>query len=400
MSESRLQYLFNAYFHKTATVKERDELMDLLAQSQNDAEVKTLLTETWSQFNSQNQLFNDEQGDEMLSNILQKQTPETNIPVIDLNKNNHSFRWIRIAAAAVLIIAISGIAIWIQTKKTQPQIAQSKKITPQATGPITAGGNKATLTLADGTNIILDSTHKGELVKQGNVKVTKINAATLAYNAENENSEDVVYNTLSTPNGGQYQLILPDGSKVWLNASSSIHFPTIFKGKERKVTVTGEAYFEVAKNAAMPFKIAVKDAVVEVLGTHFDIMAYDDENTLNTTLLEGSVKITKGNIKKMLVPGQQSLINTAGEINIKDADIEEVMAWKNGWFQFNAFDIKMVMRQVSRWYNVEVVYEGKIPDGHFTGIVSRGNDIFQVLKIMESSGVRFKIEGRKVIVLS
>jgi len=129
-------------------------------------------------------------------------------------------------------------------------------------------------------------------------------------------------------------------------------------------------------------------------------MAYDDENSLNTTLLEGSVKITKGNIKKMLTPGQQSLINKAGEISIKDADIEEVMAWKNGWFQFNAFDIKMVMRQVSRWYNVEVVYEGKIPDGHFTGIVSRDNDIFQVLEIMQSGGVRFKIEGRKVIVSS
>jgi len=400
MSESRIQYLFNAYFNKTATAKERDEWMDLLAQSKNDAEVKTLLTETWSQFNSQNQLFSDKQGDEMLSNILQKEIPGTNTPDIELNKNSHSFKWIRIAAAAVLIIAISGIAIWLQTKKTQPQIAQSTKNTPQATAPITAGGNKATLTLADGTSIILDSTHKGELVKQGKVKITKVNTATLAYNAENENSEEVVYNTLSTPNGGQYQLILPDGSKVWLNASSSIHFPTVFKGKERTVTVTGEAYFEVAKNAAMPFKITVKDMVVEVLGTHFDIMAYDDENSLNTTLLEGSVKVTKGHIKKMLIPGQQSIINTAGEINIKDADIEEVMAWKNGWFQFNAFDIKMVMRQVSRWYNVEVVYEGKIPDGHFTGIVSRDNDIFQVLKIMESGGVRFKIEGRKVIVLS
>ena len=139
---------------------------------------------------------------------------------------------------------------------------------------------------------------------------------------------------------------------------------------------------------------------VEVLGTHFNVMAYDDENSMNTTLLEGSVKISKGVIKKMLVPGQQSVINSTGEINIVDADMEEVMAWKNGWFQFNAADIKTVMRQISRWYAVEVVYEGKIPDGHYSGAVSRDNDIFQVLKIMQSGGVRFKIEGRKVIVLS
>ncbi len=399
MSQSRLNYLFHAYFNKTATANERDELMELLAQSNSDEQVKELLTQTWQQFSSQTNLFSDSQGVEMLSNILRKQTAEVSAPVIELNKNSRSFKWLRIAAA-ILIVAAGAIGIWLPNKKEQPQIALVKKIMPQASTPITAGGNKATLTLADGSTIILDSIHRGTLTKQGDVNIIKVNTATLAYNAGNENSDEVVYNTLSTPNGGQYQLILPDGSKVWLNASSSIRFPTIFKGKVRDVTVTGEVYFEVAKNAAMPFKVSAKDMIVEVLGTHFDVMAYDDESSMNTTLLEGSVKISKGGLKKMLLPGQQSIVNTGGDMNIKDADIEEVMAWKNGWFQFNASDIKMVMRQISRWYNVEIVYEGKIPEGHFTGMVNRENDIFQVLKIMQSGGVRFKIEGRKVFVLS
>ena len=399
MSESRLHYLFNAYFNKIATAKERDELMELLLQSKNDEQVKAFLTQSWQQYKSQNNLFSDSRGEEMLSNILQKEKLTATAPVIELYKTGPSFKWMRIAAAA-LILAIGGIGFWLVTKQTGQQIAQSKLAAPKSAIPITAGGNKAILTLADGSSIVLDSTHQGTLAKQGNVKIIKLNTTTLAYNAGEAKRQEVVYNTLSTPSGGQYQLILPDGSKVWLNASSSIHFPTIFKGKERSVTITGEAYFEVAKNAAMPFRISVKDMQVEVLGTHFNIMAYDDENSMNTTLLEGSVKVTKGAVNKLLAPGQQSVINTAGEISIKDADIEEVMAWKNGWFQFNAYDIKMVMRQISRWYDVEVMYEGKIPTGHFTGLVSRDNDIKQVLKIMQSGGVRFKIIGRKVIVLS
>jgi ferric-dicitrate binding protein FerR (iron transport regulator) len=228
----------------------------------------------------------------------------------------------------------------------------------------------------------------------------KLNMATLAYNAANGNSKEIVYNTLSTPRGGQYQLILQDGTKVWLNSSSSIHFPTTFRGRERKVAITGEAYFEVAKNSAMPFKITVKDVEVRVLGTHFNIMAYDDENSINTTLLEGSVKISKGSSNKMLAPGEESIVNKNGDINVIVADIEEVMAWKNGWFQFNAADIQKVMRQISRWYDVEIVYEGKIPISHFSGMISRGNNISQVLAILKAGGVQLKIEGRKIIVLS
>lgn len=398
MSQSRLSYLFKVYFNKTATPNERDELMELLMHDENDEQLKMLLTNTWQAFNSQQQLFNDKQGDDMFVNILNKEKELKNVsPAIIVKR---SFSWVKFAAAAMFIITAGSVYFWLNKIKISPQTVQAKIISTKVTPVIAAGTNKAVLTLADGSNIVLDSMGQGILAKQGNAKVIKLNTTTLAYNATDENNQEVLYNTLATPNGGKYQLILPDGSKVWLNAASSIHFPTIFTGKERRVTVTGEAYFEVAKNAAMPFKITVKDMEVEVLGTHFNVMAYDDENSMNTTLLEGSVKISKGVIKKMLVPGQQSVINSTGEINIVDADMEEVMAWKNGWFQFNAADIKTVMRQISRWYAVEVVYEGKIPDGHYSGAVSRDNDIFQVLKIMQSGGVRFTIEGRKVIVLS
>lgn len=396
MSQSRLTYLFRIYFNKTATSAERDELMELLMDSENDSDVKLLLTETWENLKRQNGVFNDKQGDDMLAGILQRGR-ET---VAVIPETRSSFRWGRLAAAVIFFISATGIFFGLKPAQPKPEIAQVKKNPFTKKDVIVAGGNKAVLTLADGSNIVLDSTHNGTLTKQGNTKVVQVNMATLAYHSDTESSQQVVYNTLATPSGGQYQLILPDGSKVWLNAASSIHFPTVFKGNERHVTVTGEAYFEVAKNAAMPFTISVKDMEVKVLGTHFDIMAYDDESTMNTTLLEGSVKVSQGNLVRMLVPGQQSNIDKTGSIKVTDAAVEEVMAWKNGWFQFNAHDIKTVMRQISRWYNVEVVYEGKIPAGHFTGLVSRNNDISQVLKIMQSAGVRFKIEGRKLIVLA
>lgn len=396
MNESKLAGLFQAYFAKTATPEEQDELMELLIRSENDAQIKILLTETWQKFHSHSKVFTDALSDEMLVHILQKAASDKKVPVIGLF--SRSFRWLRLpAAAAILFLAVMGGYLWLQPRQVAQQTAQSKIIVKDAIVP---GGNKALLTLSDGSIIVLDSTSQGTLAKQGNVKIVKLHTATLTYKAGDKNSQEVVYNTLSTPKGGQYQLILPDSTLVWLNASSSIHFPTLFKGKERNVTITGEAYFEVAKNAAMPFTINVRDAKVQVLGTHFNIMAYNDENSMNTTLLEGSVKISKGALQQILIPGQQSTINKTGESKILEADLDEVMAWKNGWFQFNASSIEKIMRQISRWYDVGIEYEGKIPTGHFSGLVSRQNDISQVLKIMEAGGVRYKIEGRKVIILS
>ncbi len=399
MIESRLSYLFQQYFTKSDTPEERSEFMELLMHHENDEAVKKLLEESWQQFNSQNQVFSDSQGEQMLANILKKEKANTPIPAIISHKS--TFYFLRIAAAAaVLFFAVTGVYLWLSNKQFVQPVLQATKTAPGVKDTIKPGGNKAVLTLSDGSSIILDSSQRGTLTKQGNAKVIKLNTGTLAYNVGNENNAAIVYNTLSTPSGGQYQLILPDGTKVWLNSASSIQFPTIFKGNQRNVSVTGEVYFEVAKNPAMPFKITVKDMEVSVLGTHFNIMAYNDESSMNTTLLEGSIKVSKNGLNKMLVPGQQSKISKSGAISIVEPDMEEVMAWKNGWFHFDAYDIQKVMRQISKWYDVEIIYEGKIPTGHFSGQVSRANDISQVLKIMQSGGVRFKIDGRKVIVLS
>ena len=395
MKESRLHYLFYVYFNKSATETEREELYVLLALSENDDQFKNLLTEAWDQFSGELKPKDDEQAEKILSGILLKVSQELPITMVTQRK---SFTWSRVAAVVVTVLAFSAIFTWSKFKQPGLSIAGSKEFSGIKKELIVPGGNKAILTLSDGTSISLDSTRLGKLVKQGNAMVTNLQSSTLSYDTEKEDAGEVVYNTVSTSSGGQYQVILADGTKVWLNASSSIHFPTVFIGDERLVAVTGEAYFEVAKSAVKPFNVITGEVKVTVLGTHFNIMAYKDESTINTTLLEGSVKISKGAINKLLVPGKELRIGARGEMKTVEANIDEVMAWKNGWFQFDGYDIEKVMRQVSRWYNVAVVYGGEIPGGHFTGMVSRSNNIEQVLKIMEAGGVGFKIEGRKIVV--
>jgi transmembrane sensor len=397
MSESRLAFLFKLYFEKTATAEERDELMALLVQPGNDAEIKNLLAKTWEQQHSNSKVFSDSTTAAMLSAILAKgKTPEP-APVIRLRKK--PVHWWRIAAAVLIVCTVTGsYFLWTAKRPGETAIAKTKTHTPPAA--IVPGTNKAILTLSDGSAIPLDSTRMGALASQGNAQIINSKGTTLLYQAGSNSAMQMVYNTLSTPGGGQYQLVLSDGTKVWLNASSSIRFPSTFTGKERNVTITGEAYFEVAKNAAMPFTVNAKNMAVQVLGTHFNVMAYDDENSINTTLLEGSVKVTKGAAHAMLVPGQQSRIDKEGEIKIETTDVEEATAWKNGLFQFNGYSIETIMRQISRWYDVEVQYEGAIPTGHFSGMVNRSNNISQVLKILEAGGVGFRIDARKITVFT
>jgi ferric-dicitrate binding protein FerR (iron transport regulator) len=276
------------------------------------------------------------------------------------------------------------------------------------------GGNKAMLTLNDGSVIVLDSAKNGMLGEQGNAQVLKKDGM-LEYKKGNAQkaigntqlSAPVSYNTLSTPRGGQYQLVLPDGSKVWLNAASSIRFPTAFTGNEREVELTGEAYFEITSHQLqsgkkMPFKVLVLsagtdglNAAIEVLGTHFNVNAYKDEETIRTTLLEGKVKVALRGVDKeaMLNPGEQAIMSMRTIKTVHDIDTEEAVAWKNGLFFFDNVDIQTIMRQLSRWYKVSVVYNGKIPNRRFTGQVSRNANLSQVLKILELSKIHFTIEG-------
>lgn len=299
------------------------------------------------------------------------------------------------AAAALIAFAVTGLIYFFQ-----PATPGAQPLSEGVPYHVMPGGNKAVLTLADGSQITLDSTENGAIANQGNVQVIKLDSGQLAYNALKEGVEgEIRYNTLATPKGGQFRIILPDGSKVWLNAASSLRFPTAFTGKEREVQLTGEAYFEIARNPGLPFKVAVKGMMVQVLGTHFNIMAYDDEKNIQTTLLEGAVKVNKGAQAVQLKPGQQAQLNTTGAMSVSDnVDIEGVVAWKNGYFHFNHESLEGVMRQVSRWYDAEITYEGNVPDREFGGKIARGSDIKDVLKILELSNVHFRIEGKKIIV--
>ncbi len=318
----------------------------------------------------------------------------------------------RLAVAAVFIMMLSGVAWWLISKKpAQPEIAQINKVKKET--PLIPGGNRAILKLSDGTEIILDSAGDGTLVQQGQAKVIKLGDGQLSYQSTGNTSAEPVYNTISTPRGGQYQLILADGSKVWLNASSSLRYPAFFAGAARKVELTGEGYFEVAPLAPpaggeknkMPFIVTIKtpsgkEGQIEVLGTHFNINAYDDEEKTRTTLLEGKVKtsITNGQ-SSILNPGQQAVFGPNASLTINNApDIDEVMAWKNGLFQFKAADIKTVLRQAERWYDVQFEYKENIP-ARFSGQISRSANADQLLKILELTGkVKFEYQGKTIIV--
>ena len=301
--------------------------------------------------------------------------------------------------AATIIILLSAGVFFLYNKKQQSEVAQTETANPLK-NDVAPGGDKAVLTLADGSQIILDNAKNGNLANQGDIKVIKLDGQ-LAYNGSNQSTE-VLYNTISTPKGGQYQLVLADGSKVWLNAASSLRFPASFIGKERKVELTGEGYFEVAKNAAMPFKVVMNNGMeVEVLGTHFNVMGYDDEGMVKTTLVEGKVKVIKGSNHIMLLPNQQgSLLRENDNLKIDwNADVNKAISWKNGLFDFDNDAITDIMRQLARWYDVEIQYSGNIVAQFYTGSIRRQVNISQVLFMLEQAGgVQFKIEGKKIIV--
>ncbi|HSV11029.1 MAG TPA: FecR family protein, partial [Hanamia sp.] len=331
MPASRLEYLFNCYVQQNCSDKEEEELMNLLSASKNKAEIKKLLDKLIENTGVEASMPDDTAAS-ILQNILQKDKAK----VVPIENNKPVFKlWPRMAAA-VAILFICGTVYWVLSNQNKGKMVSRVALSAAKASTILPGGNHAILTLADGSKIVLDSVQNGN-IKGGSTKIKK-QGALLVYDASTsaKNNAPVVYNTLTTPRGGQYQLVLPDGSKVWLNASSSIHFPTAFTGNHRDVELTGEAYFEVAKNKEKPFHVNVNGMQVEVLGTHFNVNAYTDEGTIETSLLEGSVKIKRGAASSLLKPGEQGVLDeNANKIEIKKTDMNEVMAWKNGLFQFD-----------------------------------------------------------------
>ena len=316
-------------------------------------------------------------------------------------------------AAAIAFLAILSVIGYSYLKNTSapPAAYQAQK----QQNDIAPGSNKATLTLADGSSISLDDSNSGEIAEQHGLKISKTEDGRIVYTAspssqETEESSVITYNEIKTPNGGQYEIVLPDGTKVWLNAASSLKYPVIFKGNERKVELSGEAYFEVTtinKNGLVPFIVQTSMQQIKVLGTAFNVNAYKDELSTKTTLLHGSVKIIP-QIQKLnndesilLKPGQESKL-TKDKISVAAVNTAEAIAWKNGMFYFQDSDIKSVMRQLSRWYNVEVEFEGKIPDIKLWGEIHRDVNASKALKILEYFNLKYRIEkkndAKKIII--
>lgn len=310
--------------------------------------------------------------------------------------------WIKwVAAAAVILTVIStGAYFWVNKTGVPESIGEEAIVMKTDIAP---GGNKAMLTLANGTQILLDSVNNGVLATQGNTAIIKSQSGQLIFDISKQTAgaDDVAStatNTLSTPKGGQYIIVLPDGTKVWLNAQSSLHFPTAFNGKERVVQLSGEAYFEVAKDKHKPFHVQSNGADIEVLGTHFNVMAYTNEPIMETTLLEGAIKVSKDNRSETIRPGKQVQLSDQG-MQIRSIDTLDAVAWKNGIFQFNDTHLKSIMRQVERWYDVKIDYTS-LPDKRYNGMVFRNSNLSEVLKMLEVAGdIRFEVAGKTISVI-
>ncbi len=324
--------------------------------------------------------------------LVEHRQPATIIPV------SSPRTWWKYAVAAVVVLAI-GLGIYQFTKSAAPkQLAiQLPAVTPESS--IQPGGNKAMLTLADGSIVSLSDLQNGVVANQGGTNVVKLANGELAYESVQDQSASVGFNTIVTPRGGKYRLTLPDGSKVWMNAESTLRYPTSFSGDTRDVQLTGEAYFEIAHNPARPFIVEVKDLKVEVLGTHFNIMAYTNEPAIATTLVEGSVRVSSPTRVLQLKPGLQALQENNGNMKlVEKVDLQQVLAWKNDYFQFDGDRFDRMMRQIERWYDVSVVYEGTVPNRKFGGKISRSSPLTDVLKALEWSDIKFRVTGKTITV--
>jgi transmembrane sensor len=389
---NKIAELLEKYSRNAVSKTEFDELCALIRDDENEDLLKKEL-----QGRALNAAFAEldtQSADRMLKAVLDATTPARRVRVM------YPMRWV--AAAAVIFLIVGGLYLFNRPEPKQ-NLATTNK--PMPVNDIAPGGNKAILTLGNGQQLVLDSAQNGQLAVQGNVQVVK-GSGTLAYNEEQrvDIAQEVAYNTVSTPKGGQYQVVLADGSKVWLNAASSLRFPTAFIGKDRRVEVIGEAYFEVAHNAQKPFIVTKGETTVQVLGTHFNVNSYEDEEVLTVTLLEGSVKTSRVNGgSAILKPGQQAVLRLTQDDSkisvVSGVNVEQVMAWKNGVFNFDNADLKAIMRQIARWYDVDVAYQGKVAPKTFKGEISRNVPASKVLQMLEYLGVHFKIEGKKIVVM-
>lgn len=392
--DSRLAYLFYRFLENGFQPGERQEFFDLISREENVDELNLLIDQSIREGWIDREMGR-ERADLLFDEIMHKASDKQAAPVVSIRRSNY-FKWV---AAAILVASLAGVYFFFRKDDRGLQVAEQK----QADGPseiISPAENKATLTLGNGSVIQLDTARNGTLALQSHVEVIKLDDGTILYRPESAPIEkDISFNTIKTPRGGQYQIVLPDGTKVWLNAASALKFPSRFSEKNREVALSGEAYFEVARNPGVPFVVTVGESAVTVLGTHFNISGYGDEEDLCTTLLEGSVKFSHGVTEKTLEPGQQARFNRqSSAVSVHKADIGQVMGWKNGFFEFDNIGLAAIMRQISRWYDVDIVYHSIDKNKRLGGGISRKSALPDLLRLLENSGVKVKLEGRKLVV--
>ena len=396
----RIKYLLSRYLTNQAEQQEIQEMLIWLRENEHN---ELLLQEVWE---AQPVTAPPPDLQRMWKNIEVSTLPVEEMPAEEQPpvRKIRPYRRYWPAAAAVLFLLVSGTYLFVNlTHKKNVALAGFKPLVAKDIAP---GKNGAYLYLADGTFMLLDSTQSGVIASQKGTTIEWKNGR-LEYNEKGSSSEgEIAHNTVYTPKGRQFNLVLPDGSKVWLNAASLIEFPTAFYGKERRVKLSGEAYFEIAKDKNRPFFVNTDSTQTEVLGTSMNINAYDDEDAVKTTLLTGSVRayftpVTEHGTRYLLQPGQQSQLDQQKKwANLVNVDPDQVIAWKNGSFNFQNLGLKEVMRQLSRWYNLEIVYEKNIPNVTFGGEISRNIPLSDLLDGLKDMDIHFKLEeGRKLIVM-
>ncbi|NLR82950.1 FecR family protein [Chitinophaga eiseniae] len=383
MQQERLQFLFDRYVSREASDAEERELMEMVVAPVNKGLLMNILR-TYMHKELPLSIPPDTTEDALLAFIREERK--------DPPGGVFRMRWWMIAAASIIVLL--GTFFLFQSRR--PPVTIGHKL---AAADLPAGHTGAVLTLGNGKVIQLDDAGNGALAAQGKVTISK-SADVVSYQSSGRESGPVVYNTLSTPRGRHMSIILADGTQVWLNAASSIRFPSAFTGGIRHVEVTGEVYFEVAKaftpdgQRRLPFTVAARNMTVEVLGTHFNVNAYTDEPCVATTLLEGAVKVKKEGQEVGLVPGQQSMLGQDGHLTVNThVNTAEIMAWKEGYFHFESTTLASALRQFSRWYDVDIVVEGTMPEDRIFAIIKRSNSLATVLKALQTTNTHFKIDG-------
>ncbi len=380
MNQNKLTELLRRYHDGSITSEEFEEL------------------EEW--FHSLNYAHPDKVQDQSEEALKHRLFASFNEKLVQQDKTKRRTLYTKISIAATLLIVLSAGLFFYQKQKVIPRTAQLKQ---SKSGPIIPGSSKAILTLANGKTIDLQTHKDGVLSKSDDIEIQK-NGNLLAYSSASSQgaSSQPDSNILTVPRGGIFRTVLSDGTKVWMNSASSLRYPVSFSGKVREVVLSGEAYFEVAKNKSKPFRVMVNGVEIKVLGTHFNVRGYEEDQEVSTTLLEGSVQLHTPVKSSLLVPGERGVFRqNNADLTISKVNTEDEVAWKEGYFVFDNLSLSHIMQNISRWYDVDVVFQGKVKDAKFGGTISRQRDIAVILKGLETTGsVRFKIEGRRVIVLN